>query len=156
MWNKQSLHILPNKPTQSLHIIRFSQQFDTQTMLLVNLAAAAVTAVLAVSSGRNMMQTVHVGRQENHAGVGSAFQPTDSTETVISQVQAMKRKELLELYFSSRGPKEMAEIEGEWDGCLLDNQSWIMVCAFEGRGPMWKSYFTLIRIPLFVLLLFSA
>ena len=101
-------------------------------MLIVNLAAAAVTAVLAVSSGRNMLQTISVANKNTLPGPAvSLLQPSDSTETVISKVQAMKRKELLELYFSSRGPNDMAEIQGEWDGCLLDNQSWIMVNIFE-------------------------
>lgn len=105
-------------------------------MLIANLAAAAVTAVLAVSSGRNVIQTINISRQDENQqcangilGDTGILQPTDSTETVISKVQGMKRKELLELYFCcSRGPKDLAEIEGEWDGCLLDNQSWIMVC----------------------------
>lgn len=96
-------------------------------MLIANLAAAAVTAVLAVSSGRNMIQTFNVARQDIGA-TGSIFlQPTDSTETVISKMQSMKRKDLLELYLSSRGPKDMAEIEGEWDAFLLDNQGWVLV-----------------------------
>ena len=86
-----------------------------------------------------MLQTIHVAKQED--STFSPFQPTDSTETVISKVQQMKRKELLELYFTgSRGPNDMSEIEGEWDGILLDNQSWIMVgteCCYNaivGRG----------------------
>ena len=108
--------------------------------MIVNLAAAAATAVLAVSCGRNMIQTVTVGRQDTSGIAGSNFLPADSTESVVSKIQSMKRKELLELYFSSRGPQEMTEIEGEWDGCLLDNQSWIMVgvkCAlFAPRQAM--------------------
>jgi hypothetical protein len=100
--------------------------------MIVNLAAAAVTAVLAVSSGRNMIQTVSVSRQNNlNCIVGDRFLPTDSTQAVVSKIQTMKRKELLELYFTSRGPKDMQEIDGEWDGCLLDNQSWIMVSSLQ-------------------------
>lgn len=95
-------------------------------MLVTNLAAAAVTAVLALSSGRNVFQTIQVGRQDS-ATKPSFFQPSDSTEAVISKAKSMKRKDLLELYFNSRGPTDLQEIKGEWDGCLLDNQSWIMV-----------------------------
>ena len=104
-------------------------------MLVVNLAAAAVTAVLALSSGRNVAQTINVGRQDpRQSSIGDLFQPTDSTEAVVSKVQGLKRKELLELYFSSRGPTDLSELQGEWDGCLLDNQSWIMVGTSEECG----------------------
>ena len=115
-------------------------------MLVVNLAAAAVTAVLALSSGRNVAQTINVGRQDpRQSSIGDLFQPTDSTEAVVSKVQGLKRKELLELYFSSRGPTDLSELQGEWDGCLLDNQSWIMVGPSEECGPA-SSHFELTSI----------
>lgn len=122
----------------------------------MNIAAAAVTAVLTFSSGKNMLQTVSLSRQNSNnvsnnnqqllfTGIAGALQPDDSTKTVISKVQCMNRKELLELYFRSRGPADLSEIEGAWDGCLLDNNSRVMtfVTAFItdrlfGMGRKWN------------------
>jgi hypothetical protein len=39
----------------------------------------------------------------------------------------MKRKELLELFFSFKAPSNQLDIEGEWNGCLLENNGWILV-----------------------------
>ena len=113
---------------------------------LVNIAAAAVTAVLTFSSGKNMLQTVALSRQNNQNQAsfsiqGLKLQPEDSTETVVSKVQSMKRKDLLQLYSSSRSPKDLEEVQGEWDGCLLDNNSRVMVsykyCTVD-LGVEWR------------------
>ena len=104
---------------------------------LVNLVTAAVTTVLAVSSGRNMLQTATLSRSSARQEQEQQQQPLplslplllpeDSTETVVSKIKSLKRKELLQLYFHSRGPQNLNEVKGEWDGLLLDNNSWVMV-----------------------------
>lgn len=104
-------------------------------MMIVNFAAAAVTAVLAVSSGQNMLQTLQASRKDDNSnnnprtliGAGKLIRPSETTDEVVAQIQSLKRHELLEIYFSSKAPKDLSEIEGQWDGCLLDNNSWIMV-----------------------------
>ncbi|CAB9520460.1 expressed unknown protein [Seminavis robusta] len=121
------------------------------TMMLVpiaNLAAAAVTAVLAASSGRNMLQTWSLSRQHANGSLPATeimIDASDSTNEVVSKIQSMKRKELLELYMSSRGPQDLSEIAGEWNGHLLDNDSWIMTAVtgllsnrMFGMGRKWN------------------
>lgn len=93
---------------------------------VANLAVAAVTAVLAISSGRNMFQTWNLSRQNAHPE--SQIPPLfDTTAMAIGKIQAMKRKDLLQLYFSSRGPQNLQQVQGEWNGILLDNDNFIMV-----------------------------
>jgi len=104
--------------------------------MFVNVAAAAVTAVLALSSGRNIFQTVSISRQQhqgdNHVLTRHQILPEDATETVVSKLQAMNRKELLQLYFLSTSPKDLSQIQGAWDGRLLDNNGWVMVRIVQG------------------------
>jgi hypothetical protein len=97
---------------------------------VANLAVAAVTAVLAMSSGRNMVQTWNLSRQNANPKTkesDDSITPFDTTATAICKMQAMKRKDLLQLYFSSRGPQNLEQVAGEWNGILLDNDSFVMV-----------------------------
>ena len=96
---------------------------------LINLAAAAVTAVLTISSGKNMLQTVSLSRQQTPTTLPlQQLDHINDSSTVISHVQSLNRNQLLQLYFhQSRSPRNLKEVEGEWDGCLLDNNSRIMV-----------------------------
>jgi len=121
---------------------------------LVKLAAAAATTVLTVSSGKNMFQTATIAHEHNQRPSSyfssatssmSTLRPGDSTNAIVSKMQAMKRKELLELYFCSRAPQDFSEIQGEWDGILLDNGSWIMTTVTSlltdrlfGMGRKWN------------------
>ena len=110
--------------------------------MFANLAAAAATAVLALSSGRNMVQTVQVSQQDarkmaksscddsatnNAMMMVQTSSDSSSTEAVVKYFQKLKRKDLLTVYFCSRAPETIEEIEGEWDGCLLDNNGLVMV-----------------------------
>lgn len=118
-------------------------------MILINVAAAAITAILAVSSGQNMLQTMEVSRQV-HASKDDTpsfllerfkIQPSESTENIVNQLHSFKRKELLELYLQSTAPIDVMEIQGEWDGDLLDNNSMIMVRSLMCFLPQCCSAF---------------
>lgn len=96
---------------------------------LVNFAAAAVTAVLTISSGRNMLQTASLVSKPPPTSSAVLLLPLKdaTTESVVSHVQSLNRRELLQLYLQSRSPQNLQEVAGEWDGCLLDNHSRVMV-----------------------------
>lgn len=109
---------------------------------VVNAAVSAVTAVLALSSARNMIQTVQLSRANQNSiptstsaavslpQILQAHLKSDvelTAETVVEELQTLKRKELFEIYFGSRAPRDLSEIEGEWNGILLDNNGWVMV-----------------------------
>lgn len=52
-------------------------------------------------------------------------------EQLLDEIRSLKRKDFLELYFSStlcRSPKTISEIQGEWDGILTNNGP-ILVCT---------------------------
>lgn len=82
-------------------------------------AAAAATLGLTVSSVRNMAQTFHISRhpQDNFC----PWTPPATTHEAVSQLQSMKRKDLLQLFLSCEPPSNISDIQGEWNGCLLDN-----------------------------------
>ena len=94
---------------------------------VVNLAAAAITAVLALSSGRNMIQTWTLSRQQEVTQPNNNNMTFDNIEMAMDKIQTMKRKDLLQLYLSCHGPQQLQQIQGEWNGILLDNDNWVMV-----------------------------
>jgi hypothetical protein len=109
---------------------------------VANLAVAAVTAVLTISSGRNMFQTWNLSRQTTEFQREDSILPSlffDTTAMAIGEIQAMKRKDLMKLYFSSRGPQNLQQVRGEWNGILLDNNGFVMVGFGCGCRYIWKS-----------------
>jgi hypothetical protein len=90
---------------------------------IVQTAASIVVLTLVGNTGRNMMQTVSISR--NHAAsidAGSKIFPElSSPEAAVEKLQSLKRKELVQLFTACRTPSDLFEIEGEWNGCLLDN-----------------------------------
>jgi hypothetical protein len=105
-------------------------------------AAGAVTATLALSSGRNMLQTFQISRahQETtdikapwippslHRHMSDP-DPTSKTDTasVVSDLKELGRKELVELFLTCQPPANVSEIEGEWSGVLLENNGFVLV-----------------------------
>ena len=87
-------------------------------------AATAVTLSLTVSSVRNMAQTYHVSRAKE---LDFTWTPPANAQEAVSRLQEMRRRELLELFLSCEAPLEISEIHGAWNGCLLENNGWIMV-----------------------------
>jgi hypothetical protein len=109
-------------------------------------AAGAVTATLALSSGRNMLQTFQISRAHQETTDTKApwvppslhrqsdpdpvTDPTSTTVTaksVVSDLEELSRKELVELFLSCQPPANAAEIEGEWNGVLLENNGFVLV-----------------------------
>ena len=99
-------------------------------------ATAAITGTLAVSSAQNIWQTYQISsrvveesssqqQHQHQPGVSPFF--GKSSADAVQDLQSMKRKELLELFLNSDAPKSVQEIIGDWDGLLLENNSWIMV-----------------------------
>jgi hypothetical protein len=116
------------------------------TMMILPIAkaaAGAVTATLALATGRNMLQTFQISRahQETIDTKAPWIPPSlhrhlsdpDSTSTavaansVVSDLEKLTRKELVELFLTCQPPANAAEIEGEWNGVLLENNGFVLV-----------------------------
>ncbi|GAX11745.1 hypothetical protein FisN_7Lh125 [Fistulifera solaris] len=83
--------------------------------------AIAVTATLSVSSARNMWSTFHAFRSTP----GSFKTPATAAE-LLRQLQECSRKESLNLFLHASRVPSIQDIEGAWDGVLLENNGWIM------------------------------
>ena len=102
-------------------------------------AVAVVSASLAATSARNMAQTHFLSREATNTSKKQCdapilnFSRDSSVEDVVSHLQQLKRKELLELYLASDAPAEPSIISGEWHTLLvvLDNNGWVMVSEIE-------------------------
>jgi hypothetical protein len=91
------------------------------------IAASAVVLALAGGSGRNMLQTSRVA-DKIPSSIDSLLpgHVYSSQEDTVQYLQSLKRKDLLEIYASSRICSNLEEIQGEWNGVLLDNNNLLM------------------------------
>jgi hypothetical protein len=117
---------------------------------IASAAAGAITATLALSSGRNMLQTFQIsrGNQENTDTKAPWIPPslhrhlsdptiTSTTASVVSDLEELSRKELVELFLTCQPPENISAIEGEWNGVLLENNGFVLVSSdytFVGAG----------------------
>lgn len=107
-------------------------------------AAAAVAGSLAFSSGRNMLQTYSIAKK--HASDPSRRISTSGDHpTTVKEIQSLPRHELLRLYlYTCEPPADLSEIDGDWNGVLLDNGSVLTrVSGFItnrlfGKGRRWN------------------
>jgi hypothetical protein len=120
----------------------------------IQTAVAGIVAVLASSSASNMWQTAQIiqhheyqqqqrqreQQQDEQYGSytksSSPFQlkrfSTLPSRDVIRELQATKREKLIALFLSCEAPI-VDDLVGQWNGILLDNNHWIMVCTFKFR-----------------------
>jgi hypothetical protein len=84
----------------------------------------ATAAVLAMASGRNMLQTYRVFSSTGCTSADAELIDTDGLvdkDRVLEKLQAMPRHELLRLFLVSQHPTDLEAIQGEWNGILLSN-----------------------------------
>jgi hypothetical protein len=132
-------------------------------VLVARAAATAVAATLALSSSRNMLQTFQIPRahQETmytevpsippslHWYVQHASDPTSTAASVVNDLERFRREELLEIFISCQPPIDPSEIEGSWNGALLENNGFVMVrFTFYDRGALRRSFAALLTISL--------
>ena len=112
-------------------------------------AAMFIAGVLTASSIHNAAQTVLIAQvhaDRYMSDTNQMLQDDTTTTTVVKKLQTMKRKELLELFKSSEIPSRSALpqlIQGEYDGCLLNNNGLtkiteIITNGLFGRGRQWN------------------
>jgi hypothetical protein len=88
----------------------------------VHAAVSIVVLTLAGNVCRNMVQTVSISRNAAYIDASSSIFPElSSPEVAVEKLRSLKRKELVQIFAASRVPSDLSEIEGEWNGCLLDN-----------------------------------
>ncbi len=87
-------------------------------------AALAVTVTLSLSSARNMWSTYNLTKK--NVPTRSSF-PTLSAAAVLHHLQQCTRQESLEIFVHSARVPIVHELEGAWDGILLDNNGFVMV-----------------------------
>jgi len=84
--------------------------------------------------------------QPNKDGSPKASVPIDKTSSeVMRDLERMKRDELIALFLSCASPTELKQIQGEWDGRLLDNNGLVLTNVSSlitnmwfGRGKKWN------------------
>lgn len=96
-------------------------------MLVPIVAAAAATLGLTVSSVKNMAQTYHISSQSPQNTDSFSWTAPVTAQEAVSRLESMKRKELLELFLSCKAPSTVSEIQGEWNGSLLENNGRVLV-----------------------------
>ncbi len=111
----------------------------------VKLATTAIAAILSTASVQNAVETFRLTRsntrlpekdgspslilnkylqhgvESEQAGFNAKVPQGFSSEDVIEDLRSMSRKDLLTLFKYCDPPDDLNEIEGEWDGILLDN-----------------------------------
>ena len=125
---------------------------------VLQVASSVVILTLAAGCGRNMMQTrrhfVHGGRSNPSSSHDDVSKTTSlitnlgsplSPSSVVHNLKSMTRKNLLHIFSNSHTPLDLSEIEGEWDGCLLDNNGFVMTAVSNimthglfGMGRRWN------------------
>lgn len=119
--NDKTQNSAPKQPPPS----KFNKKKTAMLLVPMVAAAAAATLGLTVASVKNMAQTFQVSKNV-HNSCSWTTPPTNAHEAV-SQLQTMKRRELLELFLSCEAPSNISELKGEWNGALLENNGWILV-----------------------------
>jgi hypothetical protein len=122
---------------------------------LYQAASSMVILALAASSGRNILQTRRVMTQDQVDGdcsnkvtrlintfEGPSRLPTDD---IVNQLKSMNRMELLQVFKNSQAPTSISDIEGAWDGVLLENNGFVMTTIssiltniFFSMGRRWN------------------
>ena len=120
--------------------------------MIIAQVAQIATGVLAFCSARNIIETVSIVNTVTNDGGSIAnarlpdisggilqqyLNPTSSeiqvaksksTDDIVNDLSQMKRKELLTLFLLCEAPKQRADLEGSWEGILLDN-NYVLVSA---------------------------
>jgi hypothetical protein len=122
---------------------------------LYQATSSMVILALAASSGRNMLQTRRVMNQDQVDGDGSdkvtrlinTFEGSSpfTTDDIVNQLKSMNRMELLQVFKKSHAPTLISDIEGAWDGVLLENNGFVMTTIssilthiFFSMGRRWN------------------
>lgn len=105
---------------------------------------AAVVAVLATCSATNMIQTFQISSRtpdmiaatdNNNKDMSSSMTmiPSGLTCTdAVEELKAMNRGDLVRTFMAC-DPPSLSDVEGSWDGELLDNNGPVMVsCVYTG------------------------
>jgi len=130
----------------------------------------AFLGTIAISTISNIQQTINVRKefefkqtfvakyhddessilscylQPNKDGLLQASVPIDKTSCeVLQDLKHMKRNEVIALFLSCPSPTELKQIQGEWDGTLLENNGLVMnnvatliTNMWFGRGQKWN------------------
>ena len=132
--------------------------------VVLKAAAAGIAATLAACSATNMYQThtllqLHTQTSSRPAAVPASAETkvaTDydtnngadcqlrSAQQIVDRLtrvgDSSGRRELLQLFLRSQAPS-IDDIQGEWTGILLDNNSWVMVSAVVAYVRVVKSLY---------------
>lgn len=122
-----------------------ANSFTAPSMIVVfaKVVASAAVVALAGNCGRNMLQALEVRNSDDLPDISVLQLPStaDPTKTV-EHLHSLNRLELLQLFSVCDIPSDLSEIEGEWEGELLENNgvvmttvSNIMTNGFFALGP---------------------
>jgi hypothetical protein len=94
----------------------------------VQIAISAAVFAIAGSCGSNMLQSIQVTNNMDLPGLTQMHLSAANGESseMVKHLQSLNRQELLELFKSCEVPADLSDIEGEWDGVLLENNGLIM------------------------------
>lgn len=90
-------------------------------MLLLQAVASALALSLVGNISRNVYQTYSLPRQDPSSRNLIDIPTFSSSQEGVQYLESLNRKELLNIYLQSQPPSNLSQIEGEWNGRLLDN-----------------------------------
>ena len=103
--------------------------------MLLPAAKAVVSAVvftIAACCGRNTLQTTNfINSKCDDCSISNLLPESDydNPKAMVQHLQSLKREDLLEIFRVSQAPKDLSQIEGEWNGYLLENNGVVMTAV---------------------------
>jgi hypothetical protein len=92
--------------------------WDSEAMILFQYVASALALSVVGNITRNVFQTYSLPRKDKSSTEIPQF---SNIEEGVKFLESLSRKELLQIFLQSRQPSNLSEVEGEWNGHLLDN-----------------------------------
>ena len=117
--------------------------------MLVSTSIAAlsgvVVAILAGGSGTNMLQTYRIANKTSSPPSLDSSKNWSTQDGAVEHLKSLNRKELLELFSASRVCAPSQDLQGDWNGALLDNNGYVMTKVSSiitnglfGMGRTWN------------------
>jgi len=96
-------------------------------MIAIAFLGKAAVATAIVSIGTNVIGNVYqtYSQVSKISQTSCASLPELDIDETRTCVQNLRRKELVSLFLQSEAP-HIEDLEGDWEGCLLENNGWIM------------------------------
>ena len=144
-------------PNDAARTPTISNNFPRSVMQIISALLGGTIAALGGSSGINMYQSFRIAQNQHRQQPAPANSrtatgrqspileqyisstdgkvcapPNKSVDDVVSDLQRLRRSELIELWMNCEAPAQnMKSVDGDWNGVLLDNNGLLMTKISE-------------------------